>query len=81
MRKLLAILLLLLTSLTAWSQKPGTTPVKVSLETQMLHGRKYYVHIVETGQTVYSISKAYKVQSYDAVTHVDIHFQKEGVKV
>ena len=78
MRKLLAILLLLLTSLTAWSQKPGTTPVKVSLETQMLHGRKYYVHIVETGQTVYSISKAYKVQSYDAVTHVDIHFLHAG---
>lgn len=63
---------------SAWAQKPGTTPVKVSLETQMLHGRKYYVHIVETGQTVYSISKAYKVQSYDAVTHVDIHFLHAG---
>ena len=33
------------------AQAPGTTPVKVSHQTQMLHGRKYYVHIVETGQT------------------------------
>ena len=60
------------------SQAPGTTPVKVSRETQMVHGRKYYVHIVERGQTVYSISKAYKVESYDAVTHVDIHFLHPG---
>lgn len=44
----------------------------------MIHGRKYYVHIVEKGQTVYSISRAYKVESYDAVTHVDIHFLHPG---
>ena len=62
----------------AASQKPGTTPVNISHETQMMHGRKYYVHIVEKGQTVYSISKAYKVESYDAVTHVDIHFLHPG---
>jgi hypothetical protein len=43
-----------------------------------MHGRKYYVHIVEKGQTVYSISRAYKVESYDAVTHVDIHFLHPG---
>lgn len=60
------------------AQAPGTAPVTISHETQTLHGRKYYVHIVEKGQTVYSISKAYKVQSYDAVTHVDIHFLHPG---
>lgn len=69
---------MILSGLTAWSQAPGTTPVKISHETQMMHGRKYYVHIVEKGQTVYSISKAYKVESYDAVTHVDIHFLHPG---
>ena len=62
----------------AYAQAPGTTPVVVSNETQMLHGRKYYVHIVERGQTVYSIAKAYKVQSFDAVTHVDIHYLHAG---
>ena len=60
------------------AQAPGTTPVVVSHETQMMHGRKYYVHIVEKGQTVYSISRAYKVESFDAVTHVDIHFLHPG---
>ena len=63
---------------SAWAQKPGTTPVKVSFETQMLHGRRYYVHIVEKGQTVYSIAKAYKVSNFDAVTHVDIHSLHPG---
>lgn len=85
MKKIL-ILLMLITPLASWrgvggeakAQAPGTTPVDISTETQMLHGRKYYVHIVKTGQTVYSISKAYKVESYDAVTHVDIHFLHAG---
>ena len=67
-----------LTPFALKAQAPGTTPVEVSHETQMLHGRKYYVHIVKTGQTVYSIAKAYKVQSYDAVTHVDIHYMHAG---
>ena len=44
----------------------------------MVQGRKYYVHIVEKGQTVYSIAKAYRVQSFDAVTHVDIHSLHPG---
>ena len=78
MRRLLLILVLLLTNFTAWSQKPGTTPIKVSFETQMLHGRKYFVHVVEKGQTVYSIAKAYRVQSFDAITHVDIHALHPG---
>ena len=80
-RTLPAVVLLLatiLSPLAALAQKPGTTPVDISYKTQMLHGRKYYVHIVKTGQTVYSIAKAYKVESYDAVTHVDIHFLHQG---
>lgn len=68
----------LLLCLVATAQAPGTTPVKVSHETQVINGRRYYVHIVEKGQTVYSISKAYKVQSFDAVTHKDIHFLHPG---
>ena len=74
----LIVCLQLLATLPARAQAPGTAPVSISNKTQMLHGRKYYVHIVEKGQTVYSISKAYKVESYDAVTHVDIHFLHPG---
>ena len=77
-RRIILLALLLMLSCVVMAQAPGTTPVKVSYETQMLHGRKYYVHIVEKGQTVYSIARAYKVESYDAVTHVDIHFMHEG---
>lgn len=84
--KRILILLMLIAPLASWrgvggealAQAPGTAPVKVSTETQVMHGKKYYVHIVEKGQTVYSISKAYKVESYDAVTHVDIHFLHPG---
>ena len=85
MKKIL-ILLMLIAPLASWrgvggealAQAPGTAPVKISTETQVMHGKKYFVHIVEKGQTVYSISKAYKVESYDAVTHVDIHFLHPG---
>ena len=76
---LVAVLLTFhLSAFTLYAQAPGTTPVVVSHKTMMMHGRKYYVHIVETGQTVYSIAKTYKVESYDAVTHVDIHFLHAG---
>lgn len=78
MKRLLLILTLLLTGFATWAQTPGATPVKVSHEKQMMNGRKYYVHIVERGQTVYSIARAYRVESYDAVTHVDIHFLHPG---
>ena len=78
MKRLLLILTLLLTGFAAWGQKPGATPVKVSHEKQMMNGRKYYVHIVESGQTVYSITKAYRVGSFDAVTHVDVHSLHPG---
>lgn len=78
MKRLLSILGFVLLGYAAMAQAPGTTPVKVSYATQMMHGRKYYVHIVETGQTVYSIAKAYKVEYYDAVTHVDVHFLHAG---
>lgn len=85
MKKIL-ILLMLIAPIASWrgvggevlAQAPGTAPVKISTETQVMHGKKYFVHIVEKGQTVYSISKAYKVESYDAVTHVDIHFLHPG---
>ncbi|MBP3763505.1 MAG: hypothetical protein J6I49_06475 [Bacteroidales bacterium] len=74
----LTVLLYLTLNSHAEAQAPGTIPVKVSYETQMLNGRRYYVHIVEKGQTVYSISRAYKVQAVDAVTHKDIHFLHPG---
>ena len=75
---LIAVASFMASPVLAAAQAPGTTPVDVSGETQLLHGRRYYVHIIKRGQTVYSIARAYKVESYDAVTHHDIHFLHEG---
>lgn len=61
--------LLMLFASVAMAQKP----IAVTGETQMLNGRKYYVHVLQQGQTVYSIAKAYGVNGYDAVTRKDIH--------
>ena len=57
---------------------PGGIPVERSTQKQRLNGREYYVHIVQRGQTVYSISRAYGVKDYDAVVKKDIHFLSVG---
>ncbi|MCR4658712.1 MAG: ABC transporter substrate-binding protein [Bacteroidales bacterium] len=78
MKRTVLTTIALLASLFTLAQAPGTAPVTISTETQMLNGRKYFVHIVTKGQTVYSISKAYGLKSYDAVTHKDIHYLEPG---
>ena len=77
MKKLLfAFMLLCFSFVSAQSNK--TVPIKVSGITQKIDGKEYYVHIVEQGQTVFSISRAYGLKYYDAVLKTDIHFMKIG---
>lgn len=59
MRKTLCILYLIL-SLTFFAS--AQVPVKISDQIVNLSGQKYFLHKVETGQTLYSVSKAYKVE-------------------
>ena len=74
-----AILLLLITwAATLWAQMPGGNKVEVSHRTQMVNGKCYFVHIVEQGQTVYAISRAYGLKEVEAVTKKDIHFLQIG---
>ena len=40
---------------------------------QKLNGKEYYVHIVEHGQTVFSVSRAYGVKYYDAFIKNSVH--------
>ena len=54
------------------------TPVAVSTQVQTLNGQRYYVHVVQKGQTVYSITRAYGLKEYDAVVKKDIHFLEIG---
>ena len=60
------------------AQMPGGTPVQVSHKTQLLNGKRYFVHVVEQGQTVYAISRAYGLKEVEAVTKKDIHFLQIG---
>ena len=39
----------------------------------MHNGRKCYIHIVQPGQTVYSITKLYGVKEHEAILKSDIH--------
>lgn len=62
----------------AWAQMPGGNPVEVSHKTQVINGKRYFVHLVDQGQTVYAISRAYGLKEVDAVTKKDIHFLQVG---
>ena len=57
---------------------PGGKAVEVSHKTQLLNGKRYFVHIVEQGQTVYAIARAYGLKEVEAVTKKDIHFLQIG---
>lgn len=79
MKKILVVMLLLLVAAAdGWAQMPGGTPVEVSHKTQVVNGRRFLVHIVEPGQTVYAISRAYGLKEVEAVTKKDIHFLHVG---
>jgi hypothetical protein len=53
----LITLLLSLITLTLYSQ----VDIEKSDVTKVIDGRMFYVHLVEPGQTLYSISKAYEI--------------------
>jgi LysM repeat protein/ABC-type branched-subunit amino acid transport system substrate-binding protein len=57
--------LLCLFQLTACAQTEAT--VKRSKKTEFVEGKKYYLHTVEKGQTLYSIAKAYDLTVNDII--------------
>lgn len=62
----------------ASAQGTKTVAIKVSQQTQTVNNKEYYVHVVEQGQTVFSIARAYGLKYYDAVIKTDIHMLKVG---
>ena len=46
----------------ASAQGTKTVAVKVSNKTQTINNKEYYIHIVEPGQTLFSIARAYGLQ-------------------
>lgn len=77
MKKLLFVLMLMV-FVMASAQGTGTVPVRLSDKTQRVGGKEYYIHIVEQGQTLFSIARAYGLKYYDAVIKTDIHLMKVG---
>lgn len=57
---------------------PGGKTVQVSHKIETVGGKKYFVHIVDQGQTVYAIARAYGLKEVEAVTKKDIHFLHVG---
>lgn len=54
--------------LITWAQ----VPVIVTKQIKTINGKNYYAHVVEKGQTVFSIARAYGVNYHDAVLKSDI---------
>lgn len=68
MKQLFLISILVIYVLFVYPQA-ATTPnvVKISDKTEVVDGVKYYFHVVESGNTLYSISKAYGVNTIDII--------------
>ncbi len=41
--------------------------IKKSTQTEVIDGKKYYIHTVEKGQTLYAIAKIYEVDKNDII--------------
>ncbi|MDO4217032.1 MAG: LysM peptidoglycan-binding domain-containing protein [Bacteroidales bacterium] len=70
LRTILTVLCLLLMGGGLYAQ---STPVQVSNVTQMMNGKNYYIYVIQPGQTVFSISRAYGLHYSTAVLKTDIH--------
>ncbi|MBQ1409103.1 MAG: LysM peptidoglycan-binding domain-containing protein [Bacteroidales bacterium] len=77
MRRLLFISMLFILG-TVLAQGNQTSSIRLSSQTQRINNKEYYVHIVEQGQTLFSIARAYGLKYYDAVIKTDIHLMKVG---
>ncbi|MBN1989245.1 MAG: LysM peptidoglycan-binding domain-containing protein [Bacteroidales bacterium] len=66
-------------SFAAAGQEPETVQVKVSTDKIKIDGKVYLVHVVQKGETLYSISKAYNVTQMEvAMENPDIYL---GIRV
>ena len=57
---------------------PIRAQVAKTTQVGTLNGKTYYLHIVQPGQTVYSITRAYGLKEHEAVLKSDIHHLAVG---
>lgn len=70
MKRITGLLLILQLFVVSFSfAQQGNSTVKISDEKMIIDGQKFYLHKVSPGQTLYSISKAYHVESKILMVH------------
>lgn len=67
LKKYFLLLLIITVSFIARAQNNIAPEIKISSKIEKIEGVKYYIHTVEAGQTLYSIAKAYAVNSKDLI--------------
>lgn len=73
-RTILISLLLLIVSALSGQVDETTTSIERSTDKVKIDGKYYYIHIVQKGETLYSISKAYNVSQIEiAMENPDIY--------
>lgn len=67
MKRLFVVFILVIACLQVNSQAVTPPVIHISSEIEVINGNKYYIHKVESGNTLYSIAKAYGVNSVDII--------------
>ena len=68
-RRVLLFVTLMLSLLLVAPNVHAQVEVKRSDSTQLIKGKKFYVHTVEAGHTIYSIGRAYHVEVHEIYTY------------
>lgn len=74
MKKIFVLIITTMVVMLAQAQKP----IKISTEVVDHNGKHCWLHIMEKGQTVFSVARAYGIKEYDAITTKDIHKLEVG---
>lgn len=67
MKRSFVVFILVIICLQIHSQVVAPHVVHISSEIEVINGNKYYIHKVESGNTLYSIAKAYGVNAIDII--------------
>lgn len=67
LKKYFLLLIFFTVSHIASAQNSSAPEIKISNKIEKIDGVKYYIHSVEAGQTLYSIAKAYSVNTKDLI--------------
>ncbi|MGM0649590.1 MAG: PBP1 and LysM peptidoglycan-binding domain-containing protein [Bacteroidota bacterium] len=68
MKRIFGLMIILVLAIVTYAQQESPE-IQISDEKITLNGEKFYLHTVESGQTLFSISKAYNVEQKELMVH------------